>query len=241
MCSNACIWLVWINFLRVSSKFRINFLRDKKKKPTRARPTINQVHGKAPSPKRLEPNPMDQFTQILHTHRLTAQPGRMRVVQSRMLTSPNLQFCHSSPPISLNPPFLVLLPPNQYPSLKNQTFPPIPHKPTSSFPFGSLTKASMASSTTPSTATETETKPFSVLFVCLGNICRSPAAEGVFRDLVKKRGFDSKFNIDSAGTIDYHEVGTLSFNYAPLFIWLLRKQGKIGTVIVLTKIVFLLL
>ncbi|KFK33892.1 hypothetical protein AALP_AA5G074300 [Arabis alpina] len=50
-----------------------------------------------------------------------------------------------------------------------------------------------------------ETKPFSVLFVCLGNICRSPAAEGVFRDIVKKRGLDSKFNIDSAGTIDYHE------------------------------------
>ena len=206
-----------------------------------ARPTVNQDHVKAPSPKCLEPNPMDQFTQILHTHshRLTAQPGRMRVVQSRLLTPPNLQCCHSSHPISLNPPFLVLLPPkNQYPSLKNQTFPPIPHKPTSSFPFGSLISASMASSTTPSTATETETKPFSVLFVCLGNICRSPAAEGVFRDLVKKRGFDSKFNIDSAGTIDYHEVGTLSFNYAPLFVWLLKKQGNIGVEIVLTKFVF---
>lgn len=50
-----------------------------------------------------------------------------------------------------------------------------------------------------------ETKPFSVLFVCLGNICRSPAAEGVFTDLVKKRGLDSNFMIDSAGTIDYHE------------------------------------
>ncbi|GAB2285536.1 hypothetical protein Dimus_019984 [Dionaea muscipula] len=59
----------------------------------------------------------------------------------------------------------------------------------------------MAASSTPST----ETKPFSVLFVCLGNICRSPAAEGVFRDLVKKRGLDSKFDIDSAGTIDYHQ------------------------------------
>ncbi|XP_021722104.1 uncharacterized protein LOC110689642 isoform X3 [Chenopodium quinoa] len=38
-----------------------------------------------------------------------------------------------------------------------------------------------------------------------GNICRSPAAEGVFRDLVKKRGLDSNFTIDSAGTIGYHE------------------------------------
>ncbi|KAG7559667.1 Phosphotyrosine protein phosphatase I superfamily [Arabidopsis thaliana x Arabidopsis arenosa] len=57
--------------------------------------------------------------------------------------------------------------------------------------------------TTPTQSSET--KPFSVLFVCLGNICRSPAAEGVFRDIVKKRGLDSKFIIDSAGTIDYHE------------------------------------
>ncbi|KAK9938791.1 hypothetical protein M0R45_015511 [Rubus argutus] len=54
-------------------------------------------------------------------------------------------------------------------------------------------------------STESETKPFSFLFVCLGNICRSPAAEGVFMDLVKKRGLDSKFKIDSAGTIDYHQ------------------------------------
>ncbi|OIW05855.1 hypothetical protein TanjilG_23641 [Lupinus angustifolius] len=55
------------------------------------------------------------------------------------------------------------------------------------------------------TSSSIDTKPFSVLFVCLGNICRSPAAEGVFTDLVKKRGFDSNFKIDSAGTIDYHE------------------------------------
>ncbi|KAL8029642.1 hypothetical protein ABFX02_14G238400 [Erythranthe guttata] len=49
------------------------------------------------------------------------------------------------------------------------------------------------------------TKPFSVLFVCLGNICRSPAAEGVFKHLVSQRNLDSKFYIDSAGTINYHE------------------------------------
>ncbi|CAK7329321.1 unnamed protein product [Dovyalis caffra] len=54
-------------------------------------------------------------------------------------------------------------------------------------------------------ASSTEARPFSVLFVCLGNICRSPAAEGVFTDIVKKRGLDSKFKIDSAGTINYHE------------------------------------
>lgn len=39
-----------------------------------------------------------------------------------------------------------------------------------------------------------------------GNICRSPAAEAVFRNLVTKRGLDAKFHIDSAGTIGYHEV-----------------------------------
>ncbi|XP_022731734.1 low molecular weight phosphotyrosine protein phosphatase-like [Durio zibethinus] len=67
-----------------------------------------------------------------------------------------------------------------------------------------MVKASMASSAS-STGVATETKTFSVLFVCLGNICRSPAAEGVFRDIVKKKGLDSKFNIDAAGTMDYHE------------------------------------
>ncbi|CAD6265048.1 unnamed protein product [Miscanthus lutarioriparius] len=54
-------------------------------------------------------------------------------------------------------------------------------------------------------ASAAEAKPFAVLFVCLGNICRSPAAEAVFRTLVSKRGLDSKFLIDSAGTIGYHE------------------------------------
>ncbi|MBI9106373.1 MAG: low molecular weight phosphotyrosine protein phosphatase [Spirochaetales bacterium] len=43
-----------------------------------------------------------------------------------------------------------------------------------------------------------------VLFVCLGNICRSPSAEGVFKALVKDEGLDEKFFIDSAGTSAYH-------------------------------------
>uniref|UniRef100_A0A5B7BAJ3 acid phosphatase n=1 Tax=Davidia involucrata TaxID=16924 RepID=A0A5B7BAJ3_DAVIN len=121
----------------------------------------------------------------------------MRALYSRVPTPTYLRFCHHSPPslLSLRSPFLILLPPKQYPSLQNshrQRQRPI------------ITASSMAS--TPSTAeSETQTKPFSVLFVCLGNICRSPAAEGVFRDLVKKRGLDSKFTIDSAGTINYHE------------------------------------
>lgn len=45
----------------------------------------------------------------------------------------------------------------------------------------------------------------SVLFVCMGNICRSPMGEGVFRAAIKRRGLDlSDFKVDSAGTIGYH-------------------------------------
>jgi len=43
----------------------------------------------------------------------------------------------------------------------------------------------------------------SVLFVCLGNICRSPLAEGIFRHLVERAGGD--YRIDSAGTGSYHQ------------------------------------
>jgi len=47
--------------------------------------------------------------------------------------------------------------------------------------------------------------PVSVLFVCLGNICRSPVAEGVFRALVAKSGLEGSFVIDSAGTSGWHD------------------------------------
>lgn len=43
-----------------------------------------------------------------------------------------------------------------------------------------------------------------VLFVCLGNICRSPMAEGVFRQRVAERGLADRIEIDSAGTHAYH-------------------------------------
>ncbi|MCR4300265.1 MAG: low molecular weight phosphotyrosine protein phosphatase [Sulfuricaulis sp.] len=43
-----------------------------------------------------------------------------------------------------------------------------------------------------------------VLFVCLGNICRSPTAEGVFRKLVCEHKLEHQFEIDSAGTHAYH-------------------------------------
>ena len=48
------------------------------------------------------------------------------------------------------------------------------------------------------------TDPIRVLFVCLGNICRSPLAEAVFRHQVRERGLDGRFDIDSAGTSGYH-------------------------------------
>ena len=43
-----------------------------------------------------------------------------------------------------------------------------------------------------------------VLFVCTGNICRSPTAEGVFRHLVGQAGLDGRIGVDSAGTHGYH-------------------------------------
>jgi len=44
----------------------------------------------------------------------------------------------------------------------------------------------------------------SVLFVCMGNICRSPTAEAVFRQYVQHAGLSATIRIDSAGTHDYH-------------------------------------
>lgn len=43
-----------------------------------------------------------------------------------------------------------------------------------------------------------------VLFVCLGNICRSPTAEGVFRHLLAREALESRIHVDSAGTAAYH-------------------------------------
>lgn len=48
-------------------------------------------------------------------------------------------------------------------------------------------------------------EPIGVLFVCLGNICRSPLAEGVFRGLAEAEGLSARFRIDSAGTSGYHD------------------------------------
>ena len=47
-------------------------------------------------------------------------------------------------------------------------------------------------------------KRISILFVCMGNICRSPTAHGVFRRLVEEAGYGDAIRIDSAGTHAYH-------------------------------------
>ncbi|WP_038035470.1 low molecular weight protein-tyrosine-phosphatase [Thermopetrobacter sp. TC1] len=66
-----------------------------------------------------------------------------------------------------------------------------------------------------------------ILFVCLGNICRSPMAEGVFRAEIARRGLGERVEIDSAGTSDWHvgeppdpravkAAGTRGYNIAHL-------------------------
>jgi protein-tyrosine phosphatase len=47
-------------------------------------------------------------------------------------------------------------------------------------------------------------QPIRICFVCLGNICRSPTAEGVMKMLVQERGYGDRIVIESAGTGDYH-------------------------------------
>ena len=47
-------------------------------------------------------------------------------------------------------------------------------------------------------------RPIRVLFLCLGNICRSPLAEGVFRKKIEEAGLAEQFEIDSAGTGPWH-------------------------------------
>lgn len=55
--------------------------------------------------------------------------------------------------------------------------------------------------TTPADHTDA---PVGVLFVCLGNICRSPLAEGIFRHLAASRGAGSRFDVDSCGIGSWH-------------------------------------
>lgn len=47
-------------------------------------------------------------------------------------------------------------------------------------------------------------RPLSVLFLCMGNICRSPTAHGVFRHKIRAAGLEASVRVDSAGTHNYH-------------------------------------
>jgi len=58
--------------------------------------------------------------------------------------------------------------------------------------------------TSPTPSGSTATAPIRVLFVCLGNICRSPAAEAVFLHFVAEAGREREFIVDSAGTGGWH-------------------------------------
>lgn len=55
---------------------------------------------------------------------------------------------------------------------------------------------------------EKNTKEYHILFVCLGNICRSPAAEGILKKHLKEKKLDDRISVDSAGTSGYH-IGDL--------------------------------
>lgn len=54
----------------------------------------------------------------------------------------------------------------------------------------------------------TQLRPFRIMFVCLGNICRSPAAQGVMETLIRERSLETQIDVDSAGTASYH-IGRL--------------------------------
>lgn len=72
----------------------------------------------------------------------------------------------------------------------------------------------------------------SVLFVCLGNICRSPMAEALFASLAAGRGLGDRFDVDSAGTGSYH-TGSPPH---PRTVEVLRRNGIAATSVARTVI-----
>jgi len=60
-----------------------------------------------------------------------------------------------------------------------------------------------------------------ILFVCMGNICRSPAAEAIMKKVITENNLDDNIEVDSAGTIDYHTGETAD----PRMIWFAKNRG----------------
>ena len=61
------------------------------------------------------------------------------------------------------------------------------------------------------TTQATQRRPFRIMFVCLGNICRSPAAQGVMETLIRDSSLETQMEVDSTGTASYH-IGRLPDN-----------------------------
>ncbi len=69
------------------------------------------------------------------------------------------------------------------------------------------------------------TKPYKIMFVCLGNICRSPMAELIFKDMVKKAGREKEFVIASAATASDNVYDGIGAPVYPQIRALLEKRG----------------
>lgn len=68
-------------------------------------------------------------------------------------------------------------------------------------------------------------KPYRIMFVCLGNICRSPMAELVMKDLLKKQGREADFIVESSATSDENVYNGVGARVYPQIRELLEKKG----------------